>query len=127
MGAVRLSADDGTQEALALETALTRFIAGCRSPALLEPGDEELPLSGDNHVISRQGARVFLQAWDQTRNLVRLVRALEREEPGRLELRIEKFAKRTGALLIVDTARPKLRRCGAGWLGRPGRSSFGGC
>jgi hypothetical protein len=61
-----------------------------------------------------------LQAWDETRNLVRRVTAVRTETPGRLELVVEKFGKREGRLFLVDLA----RRAGHDAERRSGRLVF---
>ncbi|MFB3827111.1 MAG: hypothetical protein ACE15B_10095 [Bryobacteraceae bacterium] len=89
----------------ALRETIHRFLAGCRRPALLEPGEELLPLSGDNFALEVRGSRLTLQAWTDTRNLVRRVTALRAESAGRLELVVERFARREGRLFVLDLDR----------------------
>lgn len=93
--------------------AIEDFLNGCRQPALLEPGDELLPLTADNFVLDLQGARLTLQAWDRTRSLTRRVTDIADAGPGRLELTVERFARRQGQLFLLDL----FRRAGAD-LGR---------
>jgi hypothetical protein len=93
--------------------AIESFLKDCRQPALLEPGEELLPLTGDNFVLDLQGSRLTLQAWDRTRNLTRRVADVLDPTPGRLELVVERFAKRRGPLYVLDL----VRRAGAD-LGR---------
>ena len=93
--------------------AIEDFLRNCRQPALFEPGEELLPLTGDNFALDVHGERLLLQAWDRTRNLTRRVAEIRSEMPGRLELAVERFAKRQGPLFLLDLE----RRAGAG-LGR---------
>ena len=93
--------------------AIEAFLKDCRQPALLEPGEELLPISSDNFVLDQCGPRLTLQAWDRTRNLTRRVTDVHATSPGRLELTVERFAKRQGQLFLLDL----VRRAGAD-LGR---------
>ena len=76
--------------------AIESFLKNCRQPALLEPGDELLPLTGDNFVLDLRGSRLTLQAWDRTRNLTRRVTAFKEPTSARLEIVVERFARREG-------------------------------
>jgi hypothetical protein len=86
--------------------AIERFLEQARQPALLEPGEELLPLVGGNYALEQRGARLTLQAWDRTRNMVRRVTGVAEHTTARLELRIERFARREGRLFLLDLARP---------------------
>ena len=88
------------------QAAIERFLKSSRRPALLEPGEPLLPLEADNYTIQLRSSRLTLQAWDQTRNLVRRVTGVAHEARGRLELVVEQFARKEGRLFLVDLARP---------------------
>ncbi|HEY1339126.1 MAG TPA: hypothetical protein VGF59_16545 [Bryobacteraceae bacterium] len=87
---------------------------------MLEPGEELLALTGDNFELAFRGSRLTLQAWDRTRNLTRRVTAVEESSPARLELTVERFARREGQLFLLDLA----RRAGADLGRRSGRLVF---
>ena len=91
----------------------------CRQPALLEPGEELIPLT-DNFAIELRGLRLTLQAWDRTRNLTRRVTHLQQETAGKLLLTVERFARREGQLFLLDLG----RRSGADLGKRSGRLVF---
>lgn len=82
------------------------FVKGCKEPALMEPGEELLLIAPDNFVLELQGSRLTLQAWDRTRNLSRRVLQVKESTAARLELTVERFARREGQLFLVDLARP---------------------
>ena len=103
-----------------IREAVDRFLAGCRQPALLEPGEDLMPLSADNCVVAFSESRVTLQAWDRSRNLTRRVVTVDESIPGRLELTVEKFAKRLGQMYLLDLA----RRSGEEMSRRSGRLVF---
>jgi len=89
------------------------FLKNSRQPALLEPGEELLPLTADNFSLDLRGVRLTLQAWDRTRNLTRRVTGIKDSTIGRLEMTVERFPRREGSLFLVDLG----RRAGAD-LGR---------
>jgi hypothetical protein len=89
-----------------LRSAIERFLSGARKPALLEPGEELLPITADNFAIHHRNATLSVQAWDQKRNVVRRVAAIREETAGRLELQVERFARKEGRLFLVDLSRP---------------------
>jgi hypothetical protein len=86
--------------------AIERFLREARQPALLEPGEEIMPLQAECYAVEMRGSRLTLQAWDRTRNLVRRVVAVTAESRGRLELTVEKFARKQGKVFLLDLARP---------------------
>jgi len=95
--------------------AIEEFLQRAREPALLEPGEELLPIGGDNFALEVRGERLTLQAWDRARNLTRRVLDAQEVSAGRLELTVERFARRVGQVFLLDMA----RRAGAD-LGRRG-------
>ena len=107
MGAPHAAApEEASTKDLSTSERLHRFIRDSAKPALMEPGEELLHLHADNFQVVEQAGRVFLQAWDERRNIVRLVRGIKSAGTGQMELVVEKFGKRRGQLLLLDTARP---------------------
>ena len=96
----------GGRSAADCQAAIERFLKASRQPAILEPGEDVLPLTAGNFVLESQPRGLTLQAWDRTRNLVRRVAAIKGESRGRLELTVERFARRQGSLYLVDLAHP---------------------
>jgi hypothetical protein len=96
------------------------FLKNCREPALLEPGEELLPITAGNFLLEMRGSRLTLQAWDRTRNLTRRITATKEPTAARLELTVERFARREGQLFLLDLA----RRAGAELGHRSGRLVF---
>jgi len=88
------------------QAAIERFLKSSRRPALLEPGEPLLPLEPENYTLQLRSSRLTLQVWDQSRNLVRRITGVAGEARGRLELIVERFARKEGRLLLVDLARP---------------------
>jgi hypothetical protein len=81
------------------------FLAGSNEPALLEPGEELFPLTSGSFALEMRGSRLTLEAWDRTRNLTRRILAAQRTAAGRIELTVERFAKRQGTAYLLDMAR----------------------
>lgn len=100
--------------------AIDRFLEAARTPALFEPGEELLPLSRDNFVCETRAGRLNIQAWDEHRNLSRRVLAVSAESRGKLELCVERFARREGSLILLDLARPSSQD----WTRRSARMVF---
>jgi hypothetical protein len=103
-----------------LQAAVERFLKASQKPALLEPGEEMIPLSGGNFALEARNSRLTLQAWDDRRNVVRRVVDIRESTPGRLELVAERFAGKRGALFLLDLARPASQ----GWERRGTRLVF---
>ncbi len=89
--------------------AIERFLETSGHPVLMEPGEYPLLLSPGNFQLNWSGQAVTLEAWDETRNLVRRVRAVHSEQRSRLELVVERFRSRAGRLMLVDLAHPSNR------------------
>ena len=100
--------------------AIESFLSNCRQPALLEPGEELLAIGSDNFSLEIRGSNLVLEAWDRTRNLARRVTAITETGSGRLELTVERFARRQGQMFLLDLA----RRAGAETGRRSGRLVF---
>lgn len=99
--------------------AIEAFLKSCRQPALLEPGEELIPLT-DNYAVETRGPRLTIQAWDRTRNLARRVTSVKDAVSGKLELVVERFAKREGQMFLLDLG----RKGGADLGRRSGRLVF---
>jgi hypothetical protein len=99
---------------------IEEFLQGCKEPALLEPGEELFPIGAENFTLEAHAGRLTLQAWDRTRNLVRRVTGVKGESGGRLELAVERFARKEGQLFLLDLS----RRSGSDLGRRSGRLVF---
>jgi hypothetical protein len=111
---------EAAQDAGAAQAAIEKFLASCRQPALLEPGEEVLPLTGGNFSLEIRGNALTLQVWDRTRNLSRRITAVAAPASGRLELTVQRFARRTGQMFLMDLA----RRSGVELSKKSGRMVF---
>ena len=73
---------------------------------MLEAGEEPLPLWPGSYALECRNGRLTLQAWDEKHNIARRVVGIDGDGPGRLNLRVERFGKRLGTVLLFDQARP---------------------
>ncbi len=89
--------------------ATVRFLEAARKPAVMDPGDDPIPIGADNFKLERRGETATLEVWSETRNLVRRLRGIHSEHRGRLELEVERFGGRAGRLALVDLAHPASR------------------
>jgi hypothetical protein len=103
-----------------LRSAIEEFLKGAREPALLEPGEDLLPLTDDNYTLEMRGSRLTLQAWDRTRNWTRRVVDIADATNARMEMTVERFARRQGQMFLLDLS----RRGGADMGKRSGRLVF---
>ena len=94
----------GAEEA---HLAIQRFLAGSKSPVLIEPGEGQIALTGDSYHVEFLNGRLTLQAWNKDRNVVRKVTGISAEKTGRLDLLVEHFGKRIGKIQLLDLARPQ--------------------
>ena len=108
------------RSAAEIRAVIEAFLQHSRQPALLEPGEDLLPLTRDNLALEVHGSRLVLQAWDRNRNLARRVLNVADSSASRLELTVERFARRVGSLFLLDLA----RRGGAEMGRRSGRLVF---
>ncbi len=99
---------------------LPRIRRAVSDRALLDPGEDPLPIAADNFLLELRGSAVTLECWNQTRNLVRRIRCVRSERSGQVELEVERFGGLTGTLLLVDLAHPS----NGGATRRGGRVKF---
>lgn len=88
-----------------IRAQIESFLKNAREPALLEPGEELLPLIGENHSLEMRGSRLTFQAWDRTRNWSRRVTAIGESTNARLAMTVEHFARREGQMFLLDLGR----------------------
>jgi hypothetical protein len=91
---------------LDLRDAVERFVAAAGLPAVLDPGEEPMPLVQDQWGVQEWNGRVILQAWDARRNLVRKIVGIKEQTRDRISLVTERFPKAQGELRIADLAAP---------------------
>ena len=86
---------------------IAAFLSNANEPAVVEPGQEPIPLSPGAYNIDLAGERLFLEAWTRDRSLSRRITGVVEARQNRLQLSIEKFGKRQGILELIDLAGPR--------------------
>ena len=109
-----------TRDLAEIRAQIEDFLKNAREPALLEPGEDLLPLIGENYALEMRGSRLTLQAWDRTRNWSRRVTAITEATNARLAMTVEHFARREGQMFLLDLG----RRSGVELSKRSGRLVF---
>ena len=84
--------------------AIEEFLKTARQPVLLETGEDPLEIQAGRFVLGTRDGACTLECWNETRNLVRRIRAIGKIRRGFLELEVERFGGRTGSLLLIDLA-----------------------
>ncbi len=92
--------------------AIERFLAASREIALIEAGEDPMPITRECCVVTARGNGVILECWSATRNLVRRVVGIGIERRGMLDLEIERFGGRRGKITLIDLANPSNRDAG---------------
>ena len=85
--------------------AIERFLKASQKPVLIEPGEDPFALACDTFAVNQRASSLTIECWDEKRTLVRRVTSVRLERPGRLELQVEHFGGRLGALTLVDLDR----------------------
>lgn len=90
-----------------LRAAIEKFLGGTRSPALLEYGDELLPLLPGKYLLEIRAGRLWIDAWNEQRTISRRILSVEGGPTGILDCTIQRFGGQTGKLTFLDTSRPQ--------------------
>jgi len=89
------------------KAAIESFLTSSTQSELIEPGDPAISVDPARLQLSLSGRWLILEAWDKDNFLTRRITEVRSEQPGRLELRTERFGGRPGVLILVDSARPR--------------------
>lgn len=83
------------------------FLEDCSRPAVLEWGDEAVPLLPDRHAWEVRNGNLFLSAWPEERSIHRRVIGIESRKPGVMVCSIQKFGGATGRINLLDLNHPR--------------------
>ncbi|HWF48323.1 MAG TPA: hypothetical protein VG168_15045 [Bryobacteraceae bacterium] len=83
------------------------FLSTCRRPAVLEHGDELMPLNPDNYLLELRTGRLWIEIFGERRSLCRRILAIDRHAPGVLDCTVQLFGGKTGTLAFLDLDRPQ--------------------
>ena len=87
--------------------AIEDFLSTCRRPAVLEHGDELMPLQSGNYLLELRAGRLWIEVTGERRSLSRPVLSLDRHAPGVLDCTVQLFGGKTGMLAFLDLDRPQ--------------------
>jgi len=91
----------------ALLASIRAFLSSCRVPAVLEHGEEVVPLTEGEFSIEVSGGRLCLEFQAGHRTVSRRVLGIERHTSGVLECTIQRFAGKEAKLSFLDLHRPQ--------------------
>lgn len=83
------------------------FLERCARPAVLEWGDEAVPLLPDQHLLEVRNGHLFLSAWPERRSISRKLIDIETRKPGLMVCSIQKFGGAKGRLNLLDLDHPR--------------------
>lgn len=107
-------------EAGRLLTEIEEFLRRCARPAVVEIGDEPVPLLPGQHLWEIRNGGLFFSAWPADRSINRRITGIEARKPGLLVCTIRRFGGVEGRLNILDIGHPR----SAVRLASGGRHSF---
>ena len=90
-----------------LLSSIETFLSTCRNPALLEYGEEVIPLASGDYALDIRSGRLWIEVWGETRGLSRRIVAIDRQATGILDCTIQKFGGTAGKLSFLDLDRPQ--------------------
>ena len=87
--------------------SIRAFLSSCRVPAVLEQGEEVVPLTEGEFTVEVSAGRLCLEFQSGHRTVSRRVLSVERHRAGVLECTIQRFAGKEGKLRFLDLHRPQ--------------------
>ncbi len=94
-------------EAEALLAAIETFLSTCRSPAVLEYGEDIAPLAPGQYSLELRSGRVWIEVWREERGISRRILGIERHATGALDCSVHRFGGKPGRLSFLDLDRPQ--------------------
>ncbi len=91
----------------ALLTAIQTFLSTCRSPAVLEYGEDIAPLASGQYSLEIRSGRLWIEVWSEERGISRRILAIERHTTGALDCSVHRFGGKPGRLSFLDRDRPQ--------------------
>ena len=87
--------------------ALNDFLVNAKAPAVLEHGEEMMPLRPGEFSFEVRRGFVWVYVWHENRSLSRRIVAIERTGNGSLDCLIHRFGGTPGKLSLLDLDRPQ--------------------
>lgn len=89
----------------AIRDLLESFLATCREPVVVEPGEKPLALEQGQYSIEPSPGGCLLEVWGSEGSLVRRISAILTDRPDRLEAEARSFGRASLRLAFYDRAR----------------------
>ncbi|MBV9443056.1 MAG: hypothetical protein JO217_10205, partial [Acidobacteriaceae bacterium] len=102
----RQGAERPDVDAETLRLSIQQFVDACRSPALIDSGDQ-LTIDRASFMVEIRSGRLWIEAWDHERNLARRILAITSQARGRMVCSVHRFAGRPGELTLFDLDHPR--------------------
>ena len=87
-----------------IQLAIESFLSASKQPTLFEPGEPPFAIHRDRFAVDPRGSHLLMTLWDDTRNLARKVVDVETQHRARLQLTVERFGGKEGAIILADLA-----------------------
>ena len=102
----RQGAERPDVDAETLRLSIQQFVDACRSPALIDSGDQ-LTIDRASFMVEIRSGRLWIEAWDHERNLARRILGITSQARGRMVCSVHRFAGRPGELTLFDLDHPR--------------------
>jgi hypothetical protein len=91
----------------ALFALITSFLATCTNPALLEYGEELVPLKAGEYALEVRSAKLWVDVWPGNRSVSRRILSAQGAGSGTLDCVIQRFGGAPGKLTFLDSGKPQ--------------------
>jgi hypothetical protein len=87
--------------------AIQTFVSTCRNPAVLEEGEDVMPLTPGQYALEIRSEKLWIEVWSETRSVSRRLLTIERHTAGVLDCTVQRFGARPGKISFLDLDRPQ--------------------
>ncbi|MBV9611989.1 MAG: YkgJ family cysteine cluster protein [Acidobacteriaceae bacterium] len=101
------TAESPAEDPDALLLAIETFLHSSREAAVLEYGEEILPLNSAQYALEIRSGRLWIDVWTDTRTISRRILSIERQATGVLDCTVHRFGGQVGKLSFLDLDRPQ--------------------
>lgn len=95
------------EEAEQLLGLIGAWLTACKTPALLEDGEELIPLKQGEYALEIRAGRVCIDVWSGAKSFSRRIVAVNDAGTGTLDCLIHRFGGAPGRVTFLDTAKPQ--------------------
>lgn len=90
-----------------LLSAIDAFLKTCRIPAVLEYGEDAVPLKPGEYSLEVRTDKLWIEVWTETRSISRRILSVDRHASGVLDCTVHRFGGKPGKLSFLDLDRPQ--------------------